>query len=267
MVSSKKIFRCLKLFSLSVLFISAYGFAFAALDVIEGVFCATGQKKCCVDGKMTFVDESTKFCLTSCTAMVEDCNKGDVQYKPSGSCGTTSRTCCGLGEWSGWGEECPKTCEGTKPATSQSCGIKGTQTRTVTCNTSTGEWVEGAWGTCKEQVCTPGEVGPCPTNCYQTRTCNSTGTAWGSCYCENKDEIWNVTMTYQNVTQSTITCEAHCCCDGETPISNMYNKYLNKDVGTGCLGTNGKAEYYCGCKPKGSDTHTGYTGTWSQCER
>ena len=200
--------------------------------------------------------------------LLEDCTKGEVQYKPSGSCGTTSRTCCGLGSWSDWGKECPKTCDSsTKPITSRSCGTNGTQTRSVTCDTSTGTWVEGAWGTCKEQVCTPGEVGPCPTNCYQRRTCNASGTAWSSCACENKNEIWNVTMNYKNTVQSTMTCEAHCCCDGDIPVTNVYNKYLNKNAGTGCRGKNGNLEYYCGCKERDSGYQTGYTGTQSQCLR
>ncbi len=277
MVSLKAIFRCLKRFSLSVLFISAYGFSFAVVDGItlgDGfkVLCPSGQKSCCINGKMTCVDESTKFCLTSCATEeidpIETCGtSGQVQYKPSGSCGTTSRTCCSSGTWSGWDKECPKTCDGTKPITSQPCGTNGTQTRSVTCDTSTGKWVEGAWGTCKEQVCTPGEVEPCPTNCYQRRTCNAAGTAWSSCACENKDEIWRITITYQNVTQSSNTCEAHCCCEGETPISNMYNKYLGQNVGTGCIGKNGKAEYYCACKERDSGYQTVYTGTQSQCLR
>ena len=285
MVSLKAIFRCLKCFSLSALFLSVCTFSYAVVDTNIDVnlelkpglnedllLCATGLKKCCVDGKMTCVDESTKLCLTSCAAIIdpiETCGtSGQVQYKPSGSCGTTSRTCCSGGTWSDWDKECPKTCDSsTKPITSQSCGTNGTQTRSVTCDTSTGKWVEGVWGTCKEQVCTPGEVEPCPTNCYQRRTCNSAGTAWSSCACENKDEIWNVTMNYKNTVQSTMTCEAHCCCDGDTPVANVYNKYLNKNAGTGCRGKNGKLEYYCGCKERDSGNQTYYTGTQSQCLR
>ena len=286
MVSLKAICRCLKSFSLSALFLSVYTFSYAVVDTNIDVnlelkpdlnedllLCATGLKKCCVDGKMKCVDESTKLCLTSCGAIIdpiETCGtSGQVQYKPSGLCGTTSRTCCGLDSWSDWGKECPKTCDSsTKPITSRSCGTNGTQTRSVTCDTSTGTWVEGAWGTCKEQVCTPGEVGPCPTNCYQRRTCNASGTAWSSCACENKNEIWNVTMNYKNTVQSTMTCEAHCCCEGDMPVTNVYNKYLNKNAGTGCLGENGTFEYYCACKEKGSVSQTsGYTGTQSQCLR
>ncbi len=273
MVSLKTIFGRLKYLLLFVLFLSAGSFAFASLDS-DLLLCRKGYKKCCVNGTMTCVDENDtnyKFCLISCGTIIdpiETCGtSGQVQYKPSGSCGTTSRTCCSSGSWSDWDKECPKTCDGKKPTTSQSCGTNGTQTRIVTCDTSTGKWVEGNWGPCKEQVCTPGEVGPCPTNCYQRRTCNSAGTDWGSCYCENKDEIWNVTMNYKNTVQSTMTCEAHCCCDGDRPVTNMYNKYLNKNAGTGCIGKNGQAKYYCGCKEKKSGNQTYYTGTYSECLR
>ena len=94
------------------------------------------------------------------------CTLGTVQYKPDGTCGTTSRTCCGLNGWSDWGGECPssQSCSAsTKPATSQSCttlgGGSGTQTRTVTCNTSTGEWTTGSWGTCTcSKTCSGGQV-------------------------------------------------------------------------------------------------------------
>lgn len=94
------------------------------------------------------------------------CTLGTVQYKPDGTCGTTSRKCCGLNGWSPWGGECPssQSCSAsTKPATSQSCttlgGGSGTQTRTVTCNTSTGEWTTGSWGTCTcSKTCSGGQV-------------------------------------------------------------------------------------------------------------
>ncbi len=272
MVSLKTIFMCLKCVALSTLFVSVCVLSsFAAKDLVideDLIFCVVGQKKCCIDGKMQCVDESTKFCLSSCGGIdLERCNEGEVQYKPSGLCGTTSRTCCGL-SWSDWGKECPKTCDSsTRPISSQPCGTNGTQTRTVTCDTSTGTWTTGSWGTCVEQLCTPGEVEPCPENCYQRRTCNSSGTAWSSCSCENKDEIWRITMTYQNAVQSTMTCEAHCCCDGDMPVANMYNKYLNKNVGTGCLDEKGFPQYYCACKERDSGYQTVYTGTQSQCLR
>ena len=277
MVSLKTIFKCYKVFFVLTSFFILGGTlqSFAAVDLTT-VLCRDGYKKCCVDGVLTCVDEDDtnyKYCLTTCgnniiIDPIETCTSGAVQYKPSGTCGTSSRTCCSSGSWSGWDAACPKTCDGTKPITSRSCGTNGTQSRSVTCNTSTGEWVEGAWGTCEEQVCTPGEVEPCPTNCYQRRTCNADGTAWSSCACENNDEIWRITMTYQNVTQSSNTCEAHCCCSGDTPVSNVYNKNLGKNLGTGCLGENGTYEYYCACQEKGSSSpSSGYTGTQSQCLR
>lgn len=94
------------------------------------------------------------------------CTLGTVEYKPDGICGTTSRTCCGLKGWSDWGGECPSSTScsaSTKPATSRSCtllgGGSGTQTRTVTCNTSTGQWTTGSWGTCTcSKTCPGGQV-------------------------------------------------------------------------------------------------------------
>ncbi len=40
------------------------------------------------------------------TPIVKDCTSGQVQYKPSGSCGTSERTCCSNGTWSGWDAKC-----------------------------------------------------------------------------------------------------------------------------------------------------------------
>ena len=272
----------------SLVFVSFMGLccaAYAAVCTGSQVACCKGTTMSCCphpgyDSNGVELSYDLRACMTLTPILpddpiiigpidpIETCTSGAVQYKPSGTCGTSSRTCCSSGSWSGWDAACPKTCDGTKPITSRSCGTNGTQTRSVTCDTSTGKWVEGAWGTCKEQVCTPGEVGPCPTNCYQRRTCNADGTAWSSCACENNDEIWRITMTYQNVTQSSNTCEAHCCCSGDTPVSNVYNKYLGKNLGTGCLGENGTYEYYCACQEKGSSSpSSGYTGTQSQCLR
>ncbi len=51
------------------------------------------------------------FCLFACISLgrAESCSvAGQVQYKTSGSCGTSERTCCATtGEWSDWGGSCP----------------------------------------------------------------------------------------------------------------------------------------------------------------
>ncbi len=147
----------------------------------DKIYCRAGQKKCCVDGKMQCVDEGMQFCLISCGGLLpdEDCgNSGTVQYKPSGSCGTSERTCCSNGKWSGWGEKCSETStdcsSSTKPKTSQTCDFNngrnnGIQTRSVTCNN--GVWKAGAWSACKCNItCNSAQV-PDPTNC---RCCDYT---------------------------------------------------------------------------------------------
>ena len=50
-------------------------------------------------------------------------------------------------------EECNpvKSCdESVKPETEEECNGCGTRTRSVTCNTSTGNWVTGNWGECSK---------------------------------------------------------------------------------------------------------------------
>ena len=178
MVSIK---RNLSLFFLkSLFFVSFMGLCCAAY----AVSCSSSQAPCCSGTTLSCCphpgyDSSgieLSYDLSACSSFTLDdailkpveglCTLGTVEYKPDGTCGTTSRTCCGLNGWSDWGGECPSSTScsaSTKPATSQSCttlgGGSGTQTRTVTCNTSTGEWTTGSWGTCTcSNTCSGGQV-------------------------------------------------------------------------------------------------------------
>ena len=58
----------------------------------------------------------------------------------------------------------PKECTGTKPPTSRECNKCGHQTQTVTCDTTTGEWVEGGFDDCDVK-----DESECPTE--PTETC------------------------------------------------------------------------------------------------
>ncbi len=125
-----------------------------------------------------------------------------MQIQSCGNCGSQTRTCdTSTGQWSDWGDcqnqgvcspDSTQTCNGTgtktcssycywgacsvincdetnKPATSQACGNcnMGTQTRTVSCNTSDGTWTTGSWENCTGGgVCSPGA----------TQACGGTGT-------------------------------------------------------------------------------------------
>lgn len=95
------------------------------------------------------------FCLFACVSLgyAESCSSsGQVQYKYTASgCSytTQTRTCCSNGSWSDWGGSCPtvKTCNTTsKPNTVEDYGDCCQRKRTVTCNTSTGLWETGSWG-------------------------------------------------------------------------------------------------------------------------
>ncbi len=251
MVSLKTIFKCYKVFFVLTSFFILGGTlqSFAAVDLI----CRFGYKKCCVDGTLTCVDEDDtnyKYCLITCgddfiIGPIETCTSGAVQYKTSGTCGTSSRTCCSSGYWSGWDAACPKTCDGTKPTTYQTCttsaGKSGTQTRTVTCDTSTGEWTTGSWETCTAPDCTSGETKTCPSNSKQVLTCTSAGKWSTSCTCPNGDgdgKVYCQGMPITTAQASTCyhgiwsreTCSGICCCSQDTPklMSNGY---------PGCYGT------------------------------
>ncbi len=96
--------------------------------------------------------------------------------------------------------ECAKSCdELSKPIAVQNCGNCGSQTRTVTCDTTTGQWKTGDWGTCSGQgECAAGstETKSCGGIQYggnQVRTCSSTcqwGTWKDNCYERTKVCTW-----------------------------------------------------------------------------
>jgi len=80
------------------------------------------------------------------------------------------------------------SCSGTQPASSQICPTGcGTQTRSVTCNSSTGQWVAGNWsGTCTSPTQTQPTTQSCGSGGTQTRSCTAScsgGTcgAWSTC--------------------------------------------------------------------------------------
>lgn len=127
---------------------------------------------------------------------IETCTSGQKQYKPKGDCETSTRTCCSNGTWSDWDDICPTTMScsaSSKPATSQSCttssGASGTQTRTVTCNTSTGKWTTGSWSTCKcSKTCTGSDIldeGTCQCCWLSCYLFASRGATAGACNCKN----------------------------------------------------------------------------------
>ena len=254
MVSLKKIFGCLKVLSLFILFLSAGRLSFAVDLNPDLLLCRTGYKACCVDGVMKCVEDSVKLCLSSCGTPdidIETCTAGDIQYKPSGSCGTSERKCCSGGTWSGWDSECPKTCDNkSKPITYQTCtasnGKRGTQTRTVTCNTSTGTWTTGSWGTCVAPECSFGETKVCPSNNKQVLTCLSTGKWSSTCSCEGGrggGKVYCQGMPITTAESNTCyhgiwsdeTCSGICCCAGDIPklMSTGY---------PGCWGRNNNSK-------------------------
>ena len=135
---------------------------------------------------------------SACSKTEEECSPTktcDESAKPEASqscneCGTRTRsvTCdTATGKWvtGSWStcskteEECSptKTCdESAKPAASQSCNECGTQRRSVTCDTNTGVWQSGDWGSCSvassDECCTPGRVAADDYPHWEPDTCD-----------------------------------------------------------------------------------------------
>lgn len=157
---------------------------------------------------------------------IEECTSGQTQYKPSGSCGTSSRSCCSDGTWSGWDASCPttKTCPtSSKPSTKESC-YGGYRYRTVTCNKSTGTWTSGSWGSCD-----------CSDSAYE-----SVPSLSGTC-CQRKDgtglrcNMGQETVPYRWVEAGTPCWDKFECGTGELPECNESRKgsYWSKWINDG----------------------------------
>ena len=166
-----------------------------------GNACSSSQQECCKGTTLSCCSKlgtdakgnQLSYDLSACSLTLDKpiiidpiesigCStSGQTQYQPKGDCGTSTRTCCSDGIWSGWDEECSagsSTCSSyTKPASSQQCtlagGANGTQTRTVTCDTSTGNWNTGNWSACAcEKTCPSAQVKDngtcqcCDLGCY-----------------------------------------------------------------------------------------------------
>ena len=163
---------------------------------------------CCINGKLSTCADGVTYDLSGCENLgkpglekdnrvdlepsegeevLEGCTSGQVQYKPSGDCGTSSRTCCLDGTWSDWDGECPNCgdrecwinskCQPEPPAPC-SC-TNGRCQRTWTCTPGTG-W-SYTDSTC---VCNSGYTlknGKCEKNTLSCVTTKSESDYYATC--------------------------------------------------------------------------------------
>ena len=179
------------------------------------------SQPCCKNGKLSTCPDlanGLSYDISSCTSampvdpvepvfpvdpelgeaeLAKDCTSGQVQYKPSGECGTSERTCCSNRIWSAWDGECSGSslcsssqcwngskCENkgvvSRPCSGNVTGATGgTQTRTATCTKGSG-WSYGNWSsnTCVYDLGGGGACN-CGANEHMVRYPN------GNCCCEN----------------------------------------------------------------------------------
>ena len=211
---------------------------------------------------------------TPTTTTTDGCDGGRI--KTCGANGMWGSCHCPSGlSWNG--STCGACDEGTKPAESDTCGGgSGTQTRMVTCDSSTWTWTWGPWtctcppgtqlnssGVCSSMVCTPNETRACgsgkgtaicnrqppvpPQVCDDsggagTQTCNGDGSGWGPCQCWSNNWHNGVCMGWEctNGMETSAGCPA-----GEIQTCSLSR------WGWPCCKTN--------CKPKSLNESWGYT--------
>ncbi len=183
--------------------------------------------------------------VKSCGDCTKECWDGSTV---TGKCNTITGQCYDF-------PSCPqrpgaKECLGPKPAESESCGNKcGYHTRSVTCDTSTGEWQTGQWGACSnEGVCTPDSTDTSECSDGKTGTmvrfCNKSCQwgSWNDSECKEANKCDDAEYAKQNA------CECNpgdsTCCAG-----NPKSKW---DAAKGqCVCPNGKYESNGICCPTG----------------
>ena len=158
----------------------------AKADYTSGAECSADEKP----------DNTPKTCEGSSTQAC-GCKNGGKRTR---TCDTTT------GTWSAWSacsiaDSCE--CKGIQPASFKFCNTCGTQTRPITCNSATGEWVPGEWGACDKTAaeCNSGE---CTNGDTKTEACGNCGTQEISCIngrwiagiCQNQGECKAGTMSF-----------------------------------------------------------------------
>ena len=109
-------------------------------------------------------EEISRDCLDP--APEPECTGTEEQKISFVDCSTEKWRRCNNGTWEEFNKtvistDCRHNCG--KPEEEQACpqGTTGTQTRTITCNQSTGSWEAGEWtGECTPEACTPPNNGP-----------------------------------------------------------------------------------------------------------
>ncbi len=169
--------------------------------------------------------------------LIKDCTFGEVQYKPSGSCGTSSRKCCLNGSWSNWDDDC----SGASSCTSNQCWngtkcedkgavlatcqalipntVSGKLTRTAKCEFGSG-WKYGEWdGTCE---CADGYLPDEDSNL----TCHEARYEWKILF-EEKTNITEMCedSTYSDTYLWKVTYGIN---DAEYLLSSDCKKYIDK---------------------------------------
>ncbi len=255
MVSLKKIFKRYKYFFLLASFFVLSGatksFALPADSdiILDRWICTIGQTKCCVNGTKSCCDDNgTLYDTWSCDE--DSCGlsgRKEYKYTASGCSYTTStRTCCSNGSWSAWDAACPvsKDCPtASKPKSRQVCN-GGYQTRSVTCNKSTGTWTTGSWSACDcsdpdyESVTLSGGGTCCQRKDGSGLRCHTDDTGLGYRWVEMGRPCWDK-----------IECGTGSLPECNASMANVYwSKWINSnEVMMGCGGQyderNGKG--YC----------------------
>ncbi len=110
------------------------------------------------------------------------CTSGQSQYKPNGDCGTSERTCCSDGTWSGWDGECSDSSScgsnecwdgskcAAKPSSTACTCTNGTCSLTYSCISGSG------WKSTKNCTCSSGYQKNSSGECVHSSCTKNCGT-------------------------------------------------------------------------------------------
>ncbi len=186
-------------FIIFLCFMGLYTISNAAICTSSQAPCCKGKTlSCCPHPGYDSKGNELSYDLSACTQIdgpvidggeiigpidpIVKCTSGQSQYKPNGDCGTSERTCCSDGTWSGWDGECSDSSScglnecwdgskcAAKPSSTACTCTNGTCSLTYSCISGSG------WKSTKNCTCSSGYQKNSSGECVHSSCAKNCGT-------------------------------------------------------------------------------------------